>query len=101
MVGPQFAMSQRHELIGKVQDDFERQKSDLAKESERNRTGSDRFVGKSDSMEESLKMQTVGLVRLEDFQQKRQALEEEKRRIAARTSALQSASLLVAPEHGS
>lgn len=34
-------------------------------------------------------MQTVGLVRLEDFQQKRQALEEEKRRIAARTSALQ------------
>jgi protein FAM50 len=62
----------------------------MARETDRNRTGADRFVGKSDSMEESLKMQTVGLVKLEDFQQKRQALEEEKMREAARSNELKS-----------
>jgi hypothetical protein len=70
------------------QDEFERQKVEMTRETDRNRTGADRFVGKSDSMEESLKMQTVGLVKLEDFQQKRQALEEEKLREAARSNEL-------------
>lgn len=69
-------------------DEFERQKNEMTRETDRNRTGADRFVGKSDSMEESLKMQTVGLVKLEDFQQKRQALEEEKMREAARSNEL-------------
>lgn len=67
-------------------EDFERQKAELAKEAERNRTGSDRFVGKNDSMEESLKKSTVGLVKLEDFQKRREELEEERRREAARTN---------------
>ncbi|WAQ84354.1 hypothetical protein PtA15_4A807 [Puccinia triticina] len=71
-----------------MMDEFERQKSEMTRETDRNRTGADRFVGKSDSMEESLKMQTVGLVKLEDFQQKRQALEEEKMREAARSNEL-------------
>ncbi|MBW0479092.1 hypothetical protein O181_018807 [Austropuccinia psidii MF-1] len=71
-----------------MMDEFERQKVELTRETDRNRTGADRFVGKSDSMEESLKMQTVGLVELKDFQQKRQALEEEKLREAARTNDL-------------
>ncbi|KNZ62476.1 hypothetical protein VP01_1266g11 [Puccinia sorghi] len=71
-----------------MMDEFERQKNEMTRETDRNRTGADRFVGKSDSMEESLKMQTVGLVKLEDFQQKRQALEEEKMREAARSNEL-------------
>ncbi|KDN53082.1 XAP5-domain-containing protein [Tilletiaria anomala UBC 951] len=68
--------------------EFERQKQDMAKEAEKNRTGSDRFVGKNDSIEETLKKQTVGLVRLEDFQKRRVELEEEKRREAAKTNEL-------------
>lgn len=36
--------------------------------------GGDRFVGRRDTMEDTLKMETVGLVRLEDFQRKREEL---------------------------
>ncbi len=71
-------------------EDFERQKADLAKESERNRTGADRFVGKNDSMEDALKKSTIGLVHLEDFQKLRSELEEEKKREAARTNELKA-----------
>ena len=71
-----------------MMEDFERQKADLTKESERNRTGADRFVGKNDSMEDALKKSTIGLVHLEDFQKLRSELEEEKRREAARTNEL-------------
>ncbi|SJX60379.1 related to xap-5 protein [Sporisorium reilianum f. sp. reilianum] len=79
----------KHEKArAKMMEEFERQKADLAKESERNRTGSDRFVGKNDSMEDALKKSTVGLVHLEDFQKLRSELEEEKRREAARTNEL-------------
>jgi len=39
-------------------------------------------------MEESLKKSTIGLVRLEDFQNTRKALEEAKAREAARTDDL-------------
>jgi protein FAM50 len=39
-------------------------------------------------MEDSLKNSTVGLVKLEDFQQKRKELEEAKAREAARTDVL-------------
>ncbi len=68
--------------------EFDRQRQEIAKDTEKNRTGSDRFVGKNDSIEETLKKQTVGLVRLEDFQKRREELEEEKRREIARTSEL-------------
>lgn len=47
-------------------------------------SASDRFVGKSDPTEDLLKVETVGLVRLEDFQRKRDELAEEQRRQAAR-----------------
>ena len=57
-------------------------------ETEKSRPGTDRFVGQNDSMEEVLKKSTVGLVRLEDFQRTRAALEEAKLRDAARTSDL-------------
>ncbi|EPQ28710.1 uncharacterized protein PFL1_03514 [Pseudozyma flocculosa PF-1] len=67
-------------------DDFERQKAELAKQSEKNRAAPDRFQSKSDSIEETLKKNTVGLVRLEDFQKRREELEEEKRREAARSN---------------
>ncbi|KAK0544484.1 hypothetical protein OC846_006053 [Tilletia horrida] len=67
---------------------FERQKQEIAREAERNRAGADRFVGKVDSVEETLKKSTVGLVRLEDFQQRKKELEEEKQREAARTNEL-------------
>lgn len=42
---------------------------------ERHATG-DRFVGKQDKLEDTLKLETVGLVQLEDFQRRRQQLQE-------------------------
>ena len=57
-------------------------------ETEKSRPGTARFVGQSDSIDESLKKQTVGLVRLEDFQNKRRQLEEAQARSAARTDEL-------------
>lgn len=81
----------KHEKArAKMMEDFERQKADLVKESERNRTGADRFVGKNDSMEDALKKSTIGLVHLEDFQKLRSELEEEKKREAARTNELKA-----------
>ncbi|KAE8211101.1 hypothetical protein CF327_g5115 [Tilletia walkeri] len=71
-----------------MQQAFDRQKAEISRESERNRAGADRFVGKVDSVEETLKKSTVGLVRLEDFQRRKEELEEEKRREAAKTSEL-------------
>ena len=71
-----------------MREDFERQKQTLINETEKSRPSSNRFVGQHDSMEESLKNSTVGLVRLEDFQQKRKELEEAKAREAARTNDL-------------
>lgn len=71
-----------------MREDFERQKKQLISETEKSRPSSNRFVGQHDSMEESLKHSTVGLVHLEEFQQKRKALEEAKAREAARTSDL-------------
>ena len=71
-----------------MREDFERQKQILISETEKSRPSSNRFVGQHDSMEESLKNSTVGLVRLEDFQQKRKELEEAKAREAARSNDL-------------
>ncbi|KAJ3507936.1 hypothetical protein NLJ89_g6027 [Agrocybe chaxingu] len=71
-----------------MREEFERQKQSLINETEKARPSSNRFVGQNDSMEESLKNSTVGLVRLEDFQQKRKELEEAKAREAARSNEL-------------
>ena len=71
-----------------MREEFERQKQTLIQETEKARPSSKRFVGQNDSMEDSLKQSTVGLVRLEDFQQRRKELEEAKAREAARTNEL-------------
>lgn len=42
--------------------------------------GGSRFVGKHDTVEDKLKMETVGLVRLEDFQRKREEVLAQRRR---------------------
>lgn len=71
-----------------MREEYERQKQNLINETEKARPSSNRFVGQNDSMEDTLKKSTVGLVRLEDFQQRRKELEEAKAREAARTSEL-------------
>ena len=71
-----------------MREEFERQKQSLINETEKARPSSNRFVGQNDSMEDTLKNSTVGLVRLEDFQQRRKELEEAKAREAAMTSEL-------------
>lgn len=82
----------REDILAKqrlqMREEFERQKASLISETEKARPSSNRFVGQNDSMEDSLKNSTVGLVKLEDFQLKRKALEEAKAREAARTSEL-------------
>ena len=60
----------------KAREEFERQKQALINETEKARPSTSRFIGQNDSMEDSLKKSTVGLVRLEDFQQRRKELEE-------------------------
>ena len=77
-------MKQRNQM----REEYERQKQLLINETEKARPSSNRFVGQNDSMEDTLKKSTVGLVRLEDFQQKRKELEEAKAREAARTNEL-------------
>ncbi|TFK76322.1 XAP5-domain-containing protein [Pluteus cervinus] len=71
-----------------MREEFERQKQTLISETEKARPSANRFVGQHDSMEDTLKNSTIGLVHLEDFQQKRKELEEAKAREAARTSEL-------------
>ena len=82
----------REEMLAKqrlqMKEDFERQKANLISETEKSRPSSNRFTSQNDSMEDTLKHSTVGLVKLEDFQQKRKALEEAKAREAARTNEL-------------
>ncbi|KAH9998099.1 XAP5, circadian clock regulator-domain-containing protein [Russula compacta] len=71
-----------------AREEYERQKQQLINETEKARPSAHRFVGQNDSMEDSLKNSTVGLVRLEEFQQRRKELEEAKAREAARTDEL-------------
>ncbi|KAJ8079098.1 hypothetical protein AAF712_006476 [Marasmius tenuissimus] len=86
------AEGRREDALAKQRDqmreEFERQKKNLINETEKARPSSNRFVGQHDSMEDSLKHSTVGLVHLEEFQQKRKAIEEAKAREAARTNEL-------------
>lgn len=69
-----------------MREEFERQKQSLINETEKARPSTNRFVGQNDSMEDTLKKSTVGLVKLEEFQQRRKELEEAKAREAARTN---------------
>ncbi|KAI0797972.1 XAP5, circadian clock regulator-domain-containing protein [Abortiporus biennis] len=71
-----------------MREEYERQKQTLIQETEKARPSTNRFVGQNDSMEDTLKKSTVGLVHLEEFQQRRKELEEAKLREAARTSEL-------------
>ncbi|EPQ58328.1 XAP5-domain-containing protein [Gloeophyllum trabeum ATCC 11539] len=84
--------ARRTDVLAKERDrmrqEYERQKQALVNETEKARPSNNKFVGQNDSMEESLKKSTVGLVRLEDFQQRRKELEEAKAREAARTNEL-------------
>jgi len=72
----------------KMREDFERQKQILINETEKARPSASRFVGQNDSVEDTLKNRTVGLVHLEEFQQRRKELEEQKAREAARSDEL-------------
>ena len=68
--------------------DYESKKKQLVAETEKARPSSHRFVGQNDSVEDSLKRQTVGLVHLEDFQARRKEIEEERARAAAKSDSL-------------
>ncbi|KAH8826982.1 XAP5-domain-containing protein [Flagelloscypha sp. PMI_526] len=82
----------REEMLAKererMRDEYERQRQSIISETEKARPSANRFVGQNDSLEDTLKGKTVGLVHLEDFQQRRKELEEEKAREAARTNQL-------------
>lgn len=72
-----------------MMEEFERQKAELVASTEKNsKAPSDRFTSKTDSIEETLKKSTIGLVSAEDFKRKREELEEHKRRQAAQTDEL-------------
>ena len=75
--------------MGLSQADIEKAKDDLLAESSRDRTSVNRFVGKTDSVEDTLKLQTMGLQKLEDFTAKKRALEEQRQREAAQTAELE------------
>lgn len=85
----------RREMLAKERqknkEEYERQKQKIILETERARPSNARFIGQNDSMEDTLKKTTVGLVRLEDFQQRRRELEEAKAREAAKTDDLKYA----------
>jgi len=78
-----------------MREEFERQKQTLINETEKARPSANRFVGQNDSMEETLKNSTVGLVHLEEFQQRRKELEEAKAREAAQSNELKYVSFLI------
>ncbi|KZV85584.1 XAP5-domain-containing protein [Exidia glandulosa HHB12029] len=71
-----------------AQDEFERKKAAIVQETEKARPSTQRFVGQNDSMEDTLKQTTVGLVYLDDFTRRREELEEMKAREAAKTAEL-------------
>lgn len=57
-------------------------------ETEKSRPNANRFVGQNDSMEDSLKKETVGIVTVEHFRKAREALEEAKAREAVQKAEL-------------
>ncbi|CAG8534865.1 25110_t:CDS:10 [Cetraspora pellucida] len=71
----------------KMLSDFEKQREKIAKDNQVNITNS-KFVTQYDDVEDSLKKETIGLVKLEDFQKIRKELQVQKEREAARTAEL-------------
>jgi protein FAM50 len=71
-----------------MREEFERQKRELINETEKARPSTNRFVGQHGSSEEMLKQSTVGLVHLEEFEERRKEIDELKAREAAQTSEL-------------
>ncbi|CAG8479578.1 8736_t:CDS:10 [Ambispora gerdemannii] len=71
----------------KMLSDFEKQREKIAKDNQVNITAN-KFVTHYDDVEDSLKKETIGLVRLEEFQKIRKELEVQKEREAARTAEL-------------
>ncbi|CAG8580393.1 16810_t:CDS:2, partial [Acaulospora colombiana] len=71
----------------KMLSDFEKQREKIAKDNQVNITTS-KFVTQYDDVEDSLKKETIGLVKLEDFQKIRKELQVQKEREAARTAEL-------------
>lgn len=72
---------QREEEVRRL----EEHRAQISKESEV-RIGRDKFTTVKGGVEQSLKHSTVGLVKLEDFQRIRGAIEEQQQREAARTA---------------
>ncbi|KAG8978376.1 hypothetical protein FRC05_010621 [Tulasnella sp. 425] len=71
-----------------MMEEFDKQKQTLLNETEKSRPTANRFVGQNDSMEDSLKKETVGIVTVEDFKKAREALEEAKAREAVQKADL-------------
>lgn len=71
-------------------EEYERQRAEVAATAEKNANvaSSSRFTSKTESIEDTLKKSTIGLVSAEDFKKRREALEEQKRREAAQTDEL-------------
>jgi protein FAM50 len=78
-----------------AREEYECQKQQLINETEKARPSAHRFVRQNNLMEDSLKNSTVGLVRLEDFQQKHKELEEAKASEVVCTDELKLALLLL------
>ncbi|PVU94922.1 hypothetical protein BB561_002180 [Smittium simulii] len=83
----------RQDFLSKQRDkqkqEFEKQKLKISKDSQV-KIGAQLFVSQNSTLESKLKEQTIGLVKLEDFQRIHKELEEEKLRQAAKTLASKS-----------
>ncbi|RSH86534.1 uncharacterized protein EHS24_004801 [Apiotrichum porosum] len=73
-------------------EEFQRKKEEILKDSQRDRTAT-RFTTVAESVDEQLKLSTIGLVTLEDFRNTKEGIEEEQRKIAAKTAADKAASV--------
>ncbi|RGB36011.1 XAP5, circadian clock regulator-domain-containing protein [Rhizophagus diaphanus] len=71
----------------KMMSEFEKQREKITKDNQVNITNS-KFVTQYEDVEDSLKKETIGLVKLEDFQKIRKEIQVQKEREAARTAEL-------------
>ncbi|CAI2170946.1 2894_t:CDS:2 [Funneliformis geosporum] len=71
----------------KMLSEFEKQREKITKDNQVNITNS-KFVTQYEDVEDSLKKETIGLVKLEDFQKIRKEIQVQKEREAARTAEL-------------
>ena len=68
---------------------YAEQRAALSAEASRDHTSAERFVKRTEGVEERMKRSTVGLVHAQDFKRIREELEEENRRKAAQTDDIQ------------